>query len=53
MLDPYHWAQQAQRSDNYTNLYEVIGTAVTMSENCLHGHEIPSGYSKVMIPDWL
>ena len=29
--------------------YQVLGTAATMSGDCLHGHEIPIGYSKVLI----
>ena len=29
--------------------YKAIGTAVIISGSALHGHEIPSGYSKVAV----
>ena len=32
-----------------SSTYKAIGTAVTMSGSVLHGHDIPSEYSKVVV----
>lgn len=32
-----------------SSTYKAVGTAVIMSGSQLHGHEVPSGYSKVAV----